>query len=433
MGMTDLVAYVRSAPSRLARRTSGVYRREIDGLRFFAIFIVLIGHLCERSQRFATTAVGPGDVISQTFYYFFQRPGVGVELFFMISGFVIFSPLAGKPRQAITGGFVGNYFKRRLLRIEPPYILLLVVTYLVVVGTGYVPPESHRFYEAPKSITTSLFASLAYSHGWLFGTAPRLLPPGWSLEIEIQFYTLAPLIFFLYLSVGNRRVRAWLGAVVLALSLALAGAVQTGASAPHWEFTLLNFFPLFWAGIMFCDFEADLRAIAHRAPKALAGAVGWLGLLILIAVPSVAPTSLAPKALQVAAMTSGCFLMFLGILRAESNWFYRFCASGWPSLVGSACYSLYLVHLQTMQVCDSLLARVLPAAIVDSPLAYFAVSVVIVLPLSIAGGLVFYSFVERTFMLKDWPSRFADVARRFLASVGQLRSVNRVAVDDEPV
>src|SRR5215469_1835329 len=158
------VALVRDVPSRLARRTSGVYRREIDGLRFFAIFIVLIGHLCERSQRFASGGL-PADLGARALYYVLQRPGVGVELFFAISGFVIFAPLAGKPRAAIDGAFIGQYFRRRLLRIEPPYMLLLLATYALIASTGYVPPETHKFLEGPRSITTSLLASLAYSHG----------------------------------------------------------------------------------------------------------------------------------------------------------------------------------------------------------------------------------------------------------------------------
>jgi peptidoglycan/LPS O-acetylase OafA/YrhL len=334
----------------------------------------------------------------------FERPGQGVELFFMISGFVIFSPLVGKPRSAIDGHFIANYFRRRLLRIEPPYVLLLIATYLLIVVTGYAPADSHKFFEPPKWITASLLASVVYSHGRLFGDAPRLLPPGWSLEIEIQFYILAPLIFFLYLSLG-RRSRALAGAAVLLLSLLVTGATGVYAAAPHWDYTLLNFFPLFWIGILFCDFEADIRAAVERWPRVLGDVAGWGGLAtLMLMAPAPAPGMLS-KTLETGALVLGCLLMFVGVV-GRRGLFYRVCASGWPSLLGGACYSLYLIHLQAIQVGDGVLSRLLPTSISGFPLAYFAVSALTVLPLTIACGLLFYAVVERTFMLKDWPSRF---------------------------
>jgi peptidoglycan/LPS O-acetylase OafA/YrhL len=402
---------IRDAPNRLARRTSGAYRREIDGLRFFAISFVLIGHLCERSQRFSTGALKVNDWFSNTFYYLFQRPGTGVELFFMISGFVIFSPLCGKTSEAIDAAFLHSYFRRRALRIEPPYLIIIAATFLFVSLTGYVPPETRQFYTEPKSLVTSFLASFVYSHGWLFGTLPRLLPPAWSLEIEIQFYIAAPIIFLMYLSVSHRPTRAWLAAGVLALGLVMESLIRPGTGIPHLNFTLLNYFAYFWAGIVFCDFEGSLRRILQRLPLALSAPIGWIGVAILLTTKGLTDSTLIWQATLSASLLAGCVLMFCGVLVPNSS-FFRFCTSGWASLLGGACYSIYLVHLQLMQVFDSLLVKVLPPVIADTPLAYLAVSLITTLPLVILSGMVFYTYVERTFMLKDWPARLARLALR---------------------
>ena len=282
--LTTMISLVVDAPRTLARRTSGAYRREIDGLRFFAIFIVLIGHLCERSQRFSGGTIASSDLISNIFFYIFQRPGTGVQLFFMISGFIIFSPAAGKPASAINRPFLANYFKRRILRIEPPYLLLLTLTYILIKTTGFTPPNTHRFFQAPASITLSYLVSLVYSHGWIFGTDPRLLPPGWSLEIEVQFYCLAPLLFYLYLQIRNATTRAASGVALLCASIVWSSFIDASPNFPHLNLTILADFPLFWAGILLKDFEGPVHDAVAGLPRLCRAGVGWMGLAILMTI-----------------------------------------------------------------------------------------------------------------------------------------------------
>ncbi len=64
-------------------------------------------------------------------------------------------------------------------------------------------------------------ASLTYTHDLLFGTYPRLFPPGWSLEVEVQFYILAPLLFGAYFAIEDRRVRLVAGLLVLVAACAI--------------------------------------------------------------------------------------------------------------------------------------------------------------------------------------------------------------------
>ena len=74
-------------------------------------------------------------------------------------------------------------------------------------------------------------------------------------------------------------------------------------------------------------------------------------------------------------------------------------------MIGGACYSIYLTHLQVMQMASNLLSHALPAALTSNPIVYFFVSFFTIFPVTIAVGLVFYVVVERTFMIKDWPTK----------------------------
>ena len=170
------------APNLFRRRMSGgAYRPEIDGLRFFAIAIVVVGHVAERAVRFfpsmrdaaADNAVGD----------LFQRAGLGVFLFFTISGFIIASQARKSRHAPLSGAFLKSYFWRRLLRIEPPYVVLLICTWFVLTTTGYTPEGANHFSAEPQSLDRSLLGSIFYAHGLIWGAYPRLFPPGWSLEV----------------------------------------------------------------------------------------------------------------------------------------------------------------------------------------------------------------------------------------------------------
>ena len=99
------------------------YVPEIDVLRFFAIISVMLLHL-------STSILDDIDSLNRTHFDSYNlvratilnRFGLGVDLFFAISGFVIARPFIGGKEINIK-----KYFVRRFIRIEPPYILALLV------------------------------------------------------------------------------------------------------------------------------------------------------------------------------------------------------------------------------------------------------------------------------------------------------------------
>ena len=91
------------------------YRPDIDGLRALAVVSVMVYHLAPRWL--------PGGFM-------------GVDVFFVISGFVVCASLAGSERTRLSG-FVAEFYARRLARIIPALVVMLAV--VSVVSTLFVP------------------------------------------------------------------------------------------------------------------------------------------------------------------------------------------------------------------------------------------------------------------------------------------------------
>lgn len=394
-------------PSRFQRRTSsGTYRPEIDGLRFFAIALVVVGHLMERAVRFFPSyqAMLESNPVAQ---YLQFSPGLGVELFFTISGFIIATQARKAGKSPLNGSFLKAYFGRRILRIEPPYMIVLLATWAFVGLTGFVPDKTHQFFTAPDSLNLSLLGSVFYVHDLVWGTYPRLFPLGWSLEVEVQFYILAPLLLWLWLRCDDVASRALLAAIGLFLGsyLSVLGLQQIGGL--HVYNSILRAFHFFWLGIVLAQCQGLIRAKAAALPPALATAMGWLSLVGYLALPYESEDISLAFAIRFATLLA--FTAMFASAFAPQSGFRRFCAWPWISLLGGACYSLYIVHMQPIHLMSSLAGKFAPGLPLAGVFAFMAAQVVIVA----AMGLTFYVAVERVFMRPEW----------HLAALGGLRRV----------
>ena len=158
------------------------YRPEIDGLRAIAVVSVILYHA-------QITILG---------YDVFKGGFIGVDIFFVISGYLITSIIYRELQS--TGSFsFKKFYERRVRRIIP--VLLLVILTVLPLGWMYLLPLD--FVEFSKSALFSLgFSSNLYFHydGQQYGAASGLLKPllhTWSLSVEEQYYLFFPIIFFI--------------------------------------------------------------------------------------------------------------------------------------------------------------------------------------------------------------------------------------------
>ena len=121
-----------------------------------------------------------------------------VEFFFVLSGFILALPFARHYIKFTKKVNLKSYFYRRLTRLEPPYIILMTV-----LCVAYVYSDRIQITEA----INSFLASLVYSHNIIFNSPSFINVVAWSLEIEIQFYILVPILSLLF-SVKNKNKRS---------------------------------------------------------------------------------------------------------------------------------------------------------------------------------------------------------------------------------
>jgi peptidoglycan/LPS O-acetylase OafA/YrhL len=170
------------------------YRRWLDGLRGVAILLVLAFHF----------GLLPGG-------------SLGVDIFFVLSGFLITSLLAEEwqRRGSIS---LKQFYLRRVLRLLPAFVaLLLVYTVYTLLRT---PPElwSSRWY--------ALAVAACYVSNWnnLHGADMSMLGHCWSLSLEEQFYLVWPALLYVMLcKLPRKRILLIVGAGILAAATLRAG------------------------------------------------------------------------------------------------------------------------------------------------------------------------------------------------------------------
>jgi peptidoglycan/LPS O-acetylase OafA/YrhL len=132
--------------------------------------------------------------------FFVWRSGgwVGVDLFFVLSGFLV-SGLLFKEYKSRGRFSIGRFYVRRGWRIYPPFFVLIITTVIIGLGSGRLGP--------PRSIASEFFFLQSY--------VPGLWDHTWSLAVEEHFYLLLPLALTLMLPRDERapaRPRVWFGA-----------------------------------------------------------------------------------------------------------------------------------------------------------------------------------------------------------------------------
>lgn len=232
------------------------------------------------------------------------------------------------------------YFLRRLTRLEPPYIVMLVIRCVLLLAAG---AHTIRF------LLVHLAASIFYFHNIAFGISSRIEAVSWTLEIEVQFYCLAPLLTLIY-----RIPRAWLRRALLISMIASATPLQQ-AFLPGWygpqnrgAFTLsiLNFIQFFLAGLLVADLYVDGW---KRIPQSWRWDVVSIPLwFLLFWLQPYIFRFLAPLILPIV-LVGG----FKGRIMPE------FLRNPVISTIGGMCYSIYLTHRTTIFILQAVLARFL--------------------------------------------------------------------------
>jgi peptidoglycan/LPS O-acetylase OafA/YrhL len=362
--------------------TSGKLVAEIDGLRFIAILAVVLFHTI--GHFFAPPPAGQEP--SNLLHWVSLKGWFGVQLFFIISGFILSLPFAERYLQGKPSAGLRKYFLRRVTRLEPPYIInLLALAALLHLYDGKLLSQ----------LRPHFFASMFYVHNLVFQKMSTINHVAWTLEIEVQFYVLAPLLGLVFM-ISRTWIRRGLIAGVIFISCCL------DCYAPLWfmNMTILGQIRFFLMGFLLSDIyltrwrSAPGKSIGWDLP----GLAAWMSLPWLMEHSWLTMTFVVPVALLIA---------YMGAFR---GWLLnKFFTNPWIVVTGGMCYSIYLYHCCMIWWAKELLFKY-PLNLVfkrverDIQPENTIQLIVVTMMVLVACSALFVLF-EKPFMCKDWPAK----------------------------
>lgn len=322
----------------------------VQALRASAALLVLAMHAAELGRPFGTSLLP---------YHFDHFGAPGVDVFFVISGFII-------TRKAFLEGPVTGreFFLRRLRRVAPLYLVLSV---LVLAFTFDPQTAAYR-----SILSTFLMLPI--------GGIPPVITVGWTIGLEVVFYSVVALVL---LSASRRS--AALVALIIYVAFLASGFIFRGPILP----TVGNPIYLeFLLGVVVALWGTTFVSARLGPYVALAGAVLLLGTGFIDTRMAAFPNQILEgthSMERVAIWGLPAFLIVLGAV-ASKPWLQYDTALGRLVLyLGAASYSVYLAH---WIVINNLLR---PASLVLPP----AMVIVAGLSLGLLGGLLVYHALER--------------------------------------
>jgi peptidoglycan/LPS O-acetylase OafA/YrhL len=291
---------------------------EIDSLRGIAILSVVIFHLVVFPLTTLLTEIGVREVLTLLAF--------GVDLFFVISGFLIGNILLK------IDGFSGikAFYIRRILRIWPLYYMLLILVYLCL-------PDKRLFSSAPY------WSFFLFTFNFWESTGKGIhqaLGPLWSIAVEEQFYVLGPLVF----SMLSRRRITFLLAACVVLSPILRLILFYKTAIDTWRFTPTRIDGIYIGLLLaiFLSSRSNLLFVEKRIKY-----FKYAGLFLLTSlIPAIIffPEYLwASLGQSLVVLAFGCILLVVQV-QNFSGYSIRFLNWGILRYLGLRCYSIYLFH-----------------------------------------------------------------------------------------
>ena len=314
--------YERTHAHTSSRTLSNKYRPEIDGLRAFAVVAVIINHFNK-------------DLLPSGY--------LGVDIFFVISGYVITSSLAERESKNFLD-FLTGFYERRIKRLVPALVVFVLITSVLICLFNPIPGPALGL--GWRSLFGISNINLYRTSSDYFAQSTELNPftHTWSLGVEEQFYLLFPFLIWFsgfgqQKAKGARNLFIWVGALTIASLIGFIYLYQINQPAAYFLMP-----PRFWemaAGcLLFIGFQkrARIEQALEQIPPLLvvAAMVGVMFLPVAAAVPATIGIVVL-SAVLIACLKQGTTA-------------YKFFTLEKVVYIGLISYSLYLWHWTVLSI-----------------------------------------------------------------------------------
>ena len=337
--------------------------RELDGMRGIAALLVFFHHLCAASIPSSNWA--PGILALR---HIFEFGVAGVDVFFVLSGFLITSLLI---RDRASSAYYRGFYWKRALRILPVYLLcVLGVLLFIPHSSGYV-------------LLSALFLA-NFANVFHIQTAG----PFWSLAIEEQFYLLWP-------TVVRRRSITTLGhwALAIAVGAILLRFISAAAGHHNYFLTYLRCDGLALGALLACRFEHCQRERLRFSSYSPIFVIALIAGVLLFAISLVVLAIAGDSAMLSAFLQTGITLIcasIIGLLIAHSGSKVLSPLRGRLFIFfGLISYAFYMVHLYVMDTYDHF-----RGPLVEGDTRAYLIRLLVVFTVAVAVSLILRYIVE---------------------------------------
>ncbi|MDT5012201.1 MAG: hypothetical protein QOH57_3818 [Mycobacterium sp.] len=314
----------------------------LTGIRAVAALLVLGTHAAYTTGKYAHGYTG----------LVLSRMEIGVPIFFVLSGFLLFGPWVRAVAEDRPPPSVARYAWHRVRRIMPAYAVTVVVAYVIYhYRTGY-PNPGHSLVGLARNLTLTQ----AYTDRYLYSYLHQGLTQMWSLAVEVAFYVALPVLAYLLLTVLCRR--RWRP------GLLLTGVLALGLITPAWlvlvhttdvlpdgaRLWLPPYLAWFVGGMM-------LAVLAPMGRQWYAVVCLPLALVcyLIASTPIAGEPTTSPAGLPAALVKSGFYAVIATLAVAplalgDRGWYSRVLASRPMVWLGEISYEIFLIHLIVMEI-----------------------------------------------------------------------------------
>lgn len=369
----------------------------MDGLRFIAIFPVVILHLSSWLQKSSTQSFAT-DPLDDWLGYIANQGAFGVQVFFMLSGFILGLPFA---KQYLLEGrkvSLGLFYKRRLLRLEPPYIIVMVGAFFAqILFLG----------ESASELSNHLWISLVYAHTWVYGEWSVLNPVTWSLEVEVIFYLVAPFLAALFFWKGNPLVRRIVLLITTLSTIFLVLQFSKDLRSLGWNKTIFFEIQYFLAGFFVADlFVNDKNGFFKKK--------SWIWDVLFVAVMIGIHANEHYRHIYHYVFPLYTVIIFIaGFKGVLLNKLMRIRLI---TVIGGMCYTIYLIHYPLFAFFSKFTGQI---HVTDHYWVNLVIVALITLPVLFVLSSLFFVLVERPCMKSDWPQQLVAFFKKRVFRLGK--------------
>lgn len=315
----------------------------LTGIRAVAALLVVLTHAAYTTGKYPQGYVG----------LVYSRMEIGVPIFFVLSGFLLFLPWVKAAAQA-DGSWpsVRRYSWHRVRRIMPAYAVTVIAAYLVYHFRTGGPNPGHTW----EGLFRNLTLTQIYTDDYLFSFLHQGLTQMWSLAVEVAFYVVLPLLAYLLLVVLCRR--RWQPRLLLAGLVALALVSPAWLVLVHTTDWLPDGARLWLPGYL-AWFVGGMALAALQPLGVRAYALACVPLAIvsyfIVSTPIAGEPTTSPAELREGLVKTAFYAVIATLLVAplalgDRGLYTRVMASRPMVFLGEISYEIFLIHLILMEL-----------------------------------------------------------------------------------